>query len=205
MSLWKGTRKERPDAPAADSAAGASLACEALVQFFKRVKQVQASPYILMLGELCGTNVSFLGERGFRVCMESDIRQKPQGAYAGALLWDSLSLMPRDESQRRAELLHALMADGGAVLAIFDHPATGPCAAPRRRYRIISEGLVTAEKVEDRSAIVHPYQNGDIVRLFEKFQLEMLQIRRNGRRDALLFKRWGDRGSPGTGAPSGGA
>lgn len=153
--------------------------------------QVQPSPYVLMLGELCGDNVSFLGERGFRVCLESDVTARPAGTFAGALLWDSLSLMPLAESRKRVELLFRSLVPGGALLAFFDTP--GPAAHRARvRYRMHSRNQVTSEFIHGRSAVAHPYQNGDIVRLFEFFDVETLQMRRDGRRDVLLYKDWPD-------------
>jgi hypothetical protein len=189
MTVWKGSPREVQGRIASSSESGSSRPCEALEQFFRRVDQVQTPRHILMLGELCGANVSFLGERGFRVCMEPDVRRKPEGTYAGALVWDTLSLIPPDEARQRTALLHDALAAGGAVLAFFDAPsAAGSC--PSIRYRIVSENLVCPEKVRGRMRIAHPYHNRDIVRIFDRFDQVLLQMRRNGQRDALFFKAW---------------
>jgi len=95
--------------------------------------------------------------------------------------------MPFAEANRRARLLRTAIAPGGAVLAIFSPPqAAGP--RDRFRYRIVAEGSIRVEKVEGRRAISHAYQNRDIIRLFEGFELQNLNTRRNGQREALLFK-----------------
>lgn len=185
--LWKPKVKEAPAVPAAQPQAPTVLPCSALKQVLERARQIQPEPHILMLGELCGSNVTFLGERGFRVCIETQIGETSRDTFAGALLWDAFTLMPFAEAARRAKHLSAAIAPGGAVLAIFGSPqAAGP--RPRTRYRIVSEGSIRVETVEGLRAISHPYQNRDITRLFEGFEIQNLNTRRNGQREALLFK-----------------
>jgi len=185
--LWKGSRKEMQATPASPPPVPEALPCAGLMRLLQRARQVQPEPSILMLGELCGGNVTYLGERGFRVCIETDVRAAPEVAWAGALVWDAFSLMPQLEARRRATLLHAGLMAGGAVLAVFAAPNAAPTRA-RARYRILSESLIRVEGLEGRRAVVHPYQNRDIIRLFEGFDLENLHTRRDGQREALFFK-----------------
>jgi hypothetical protein len=138
-----------------------------------------------MLGELCGANVTFLGERGFRVTVHSDVR--PGAAYAGALVWDALSLMPPAEARRRTAALHDVLEAGGAVLAFFG-PASPAGAVPRTRFRILSETHVRPEAVPGRTGLPHAYPNREILRIFERFDLDLLHTHRNGHREVLFFK-----------------
>ncbi len=187
MTVTRGSSADVRGRSAASSETDDSTPCEALERFFRRVDRIQTSRHILMLGEMCGANVSFLGERGFRVRMEPELRCKPEGTFAGALLWDALSLVPPDEARRRVALLHEALAAGGAVLAIFDAPSAAG-SSPCIRYRIVSESVVRPEKVRGRMRMAYPYQNRDIERAFRRFEPALLQLRRDGRRDALFFK-----------------
>lgn len=171
------------------SAAEPQPPCKALQQFFGRVGQVQASPYVLMVGEVCGSNITWLGERGYRIHLERDVRERPDGTFAGALLWDTLSMMPKALARKRADVLHRMLAPGAPVLAFFG-PQTQATPTARTRFRILSESLVIAERVAGKAATAHPYQNRDIVQVFHLFEMETLQLHRNGRRDALFYKAW---------------
>jgi hypothetical protein len=184
--------EERPER-ASLSAPGSLPPCKALQQFFSRLAQMHEAPYLLLLGEICGSNVNFLGERGFRVCLEKDVRPRTDGIFGGALLWDTLSLMPKALARTRASVLHGILAPGAPVLAFFG-PQTEPTPCTRSRFRILSDTVVVQEKVRGRSATAHPYQNREIVQLFDRFEMETLQLHRSGRRDALFYK---GRGRPG--------
>jgi len=185
--LWKPTPKPVPASAAVKPPSPTVLPCSALKLVLDRARQVQREPHILMLGELCGSNVNFLGERGYRVCVETDIRPKPEGTFGGALIWDAFALMPIAEARRRAVILRGAIAEGGAVLAIFGSTQVA-ASRVRTRYRILSEGSIRIETVEGLRAVPHAYQNRDIIRLFEGFDLQNLNTRRNGQREALLFK-----------------
>ena len=186
--FWKGSRREVLAEPISDPADAASQPCALLSRFFHRIVQVQPSPHILMLGELCGANVSFLGKHGFRVCVEADVVPGPAGTYAGALVWDALSLMPPIEARRRTLLLHDVLASGGAVLAFF-RSAASAASCPRTRYRILSENLLSPESVQGRAGVVHPYQNREIIRLFDPLDLDLLHTHRDGQREVMFIKR----------------
>ena len=185
--LWKGGRKAIAAEPIPGSAVVASQPCALLPRFLRRVVQIQPAPHVLVLGELCGANVSFLGERGLRVSIGSDVESRPGGSYAGALVWDTFSLMPPNEARPRALLLHDLLASGGAVLAFFGPPASAR-SCPRTRYRIVTDDLIQPESVEGRTAVAHPYQNREIIRLFDRFDLDLLHTHRDGQREVLFFK-----------------
>jgi hypothetical protein len=186
--LWKGSRKDAVAEPPTDSAAAVSLPCALLARFLQRVGRFHPAPNVLMLGELCGANVTFLGERGFRVRVERDLEAGAGDAYAGALVWDTLSMMPPTEARRRAAILFDRLEEGGAVLAFFG--STAPAAAlQRERYRIISENLIRPELVKGRVGRRHPYQNREIIGLFERFDLDLLHTHKNGQREVLFVKK----------------
>ncbi len=158
-----------------------------LQRFLRRVTRLQPSPQLLMLGELCGENVSFLGERGFRVFVETDILAGSQGSYAGVLLWDALASMHPVEARRRTSLLGDLVVPGGAILAFFG-PVGAAASRPRTRFRILGEDLVFPEPIQGRAGLTQPYENRDVVGLFGGFELDHLHTRRNGQREFLFFK-----------------
>ena len=169
--LWKGSRREAVAAPASEPAS-AALPCALLSPFLKRIAKVHGAPHLLMIGELCGANVSFFGERGHRVSVAADLEPEADRHYAGALLWDSLALLTPAEARRRTALLYDGLAAGGAALAFF--PAPGPPGvAPRLRWRIVSDSLVRPESVRGRTGRAHPYQNREIIALFERYELDL--------------------------------
>jgi hypothetical protein len=185
--IWKGSRKEALVEPSRPAAATA-LPCALLSRFLRRVSKVQPEPHLLMLGELCGSNVTFLGERGFRVCVERDVEPRTDFSYAGALVWDALSLMPPIEARRRTALIYATLSAGGAVLAFFGSTARAPGVSPRLRYRILSDALVRPESIVGRLEKHHPYQNREIIALFDRFDLEVLHTHKDGQREVLFTK-----------------
>ncbi|MBI3448136.1 MAG: hypothetical protein HY049_04355 [Acidobacteria bacterium] len=166
-----------------------AVACPLLRPFLKRVEKLQPSPSLLLFGEMCGANVSFLGARGLRVSVEgSPVEPRAYDAsFSGAILWDHLSrVRPEQAASWIARLVEALVP-GGAVLAFFP-PVNALGLATRSRYRIASDELVTREPVGERGPVAGSYQNREIIRLFGAFNLELLHTHRSGDREALFFK-----------------
>jgi hypothetical protein len=189
--LRKGIHEETENAAGIENSMPSDVPCEALSRLLRRAVKVQPSPRILMLGELCGENVNFLGERGFRVTVQTDVRHNLQGPYAGALIWDGLWRMPMIQARQRTRLLYDLLSPGAAVLTLFGAPGTDR-AQGRTRYRILSESLIRSESVKGSVALAHSYQNLDIIQMFKRFDLEKLHTRRDGQREALFFKPWSE-------------
>ena len=59
--LRTGNREVEENAAGIETSMPIDIPCEALSQVLRRAFKVQPSPHILMLGELCGENVKFLG------------------------------------------------------------------------------------------------------------------------------------------------
>ncbi len=174
-------------APVAPAGAPAPFSCTGLLRFLRRAARAQDEPHLLMLGELCGQNVTFFCERGFRVSVEIDLLPCAPALYGGVLLWDALASMHPVEARRRTALLKEIVAPGGAALAFFG-PVGSPVARPRTRYRILGEELVRPESVQGRAGLTQPYENRDVVALFDGFELDHLHTRRNGQREFLFFR-----------------
>ena len=148
-----------------------------------------SSPRVLLFGEMCGANVSFLGEKGFRISVEGSPAAPRiyEPAYAGALLWDFLGAMRSDAASRWVARISEGLLPGGAALAFFA-PAGSKSPSPRKRYRIRSDDQICTEILEGRTSPAESYQNRDIIRLFTGFDLELLHTHRDGQREALFFK-----------------
>jgi hypothetical protein len=176
------------EATAAKLAAPA-VSCPLLGPFLRRALKLTAAPRVLLYGELCGANVTFLGEKGFGIRVEGSPVTPPiyEQGFTGALLWDFLSAMSSEAAARWVARIREGLLPGGAVLAFF--PAAGaPAHAPRKRYRIHTEDQICAEILAGRTIPARPYQNRDIIRLFDGFNLENLHTHRDGQREALFFK-----------------
>jgi hypothetical protein len=185
--FWKESAREARQGRAAPLAAPEPFACTGLARFLRRVARVESPPHLLMLGELCGENVSFLGERGFRVSVATDVPSGEGASYAGALLWDALASMHPVEARRRTAILKEAIVPGGAVLAFFG-PVGAAAARSRTRYRIVDEERVFPEPVQGRAGLTQPYENREILGLFAGFDLDHLHTRRNGQREFLFFR-----------------
>jgi hypothetical protein len=181
----------RKESPGTGNAAASlpAVACPLLRPFLRRVEKLQTPPRVILLGEMCGSNVSYLGERGYQVAVEGSPAQPPryQEVHAGALLWDHLSLVnPAVAAQWILRVAEGLIP-GGAVLALFPPAKEGsPC--PRTRFRIISDELISREILQQRTDKPQVYQNRDIIRLFAGFNLDLLHTHRSGHREVLFFK-----------------
>lgn len=200
--FWKAKSTVTRMEPAASAGSPESIPSKSLQRLIARALQLQSSPRLLMLGELCGQNIAFLGERGFKVSVEKDIKAGGRELYAAAILWDALWMMPLDVARRRTQRLFDLLEPGAPVLAFFGAPApAAPC--PRSRYRILSDSTIRREAVEGRFGRAYPFQNRDILQIFERFENDYLQTKRDGRREALFFKPLsGYESAPGPVAPS---
>ncbi|HZE89971.1 MAG TPA: hypothetical protein VE404_10500 [Verrucomicrobiae bacterium] len=150
---------------------------------------MQPSPSLLLFGEMCGANVSFLGARGLRISVEGS-PVEPQAyssGFSGALLWDHLSRLRPEAAVRWVAGLSDALVQGGAVLAFFP-PVNATGDATRSRFRISSEELVAREPVGERAPVPGSYQNREIIRLFGAFNLDLLHTHRSGDREVLFFK-----------------
>lgn len=188
---WSWNKKGAAPPTAAPTPISSASPCALLKPFMQRVRRVSTCSHLLLVGELCGANITFLGERGFRVSVQKDLSST--GAllldeFAGVLLWDSLSYIDPREARDWIRSLAATVATGGAVLAFFKGPSvTG--VFPKSRYRILSEDRIRAEPSGDRLMRPQPYQNRDILRLFEGFELDQLHTHKDGQRESLFYRK----------------
>ncbi|HXI02475.1 MAG TPA: hypothetical protein VNI57_04795 [Candidatus Saccharimonadales bacterium] len=185
--FWKAKSIVTRMEPAVSAGSPESIPSKSLQRLIGRALQLQSSPRLLMLGELCGQNIAYLGERGFRVSVEKDIKAGMEDLFAAAILWDALWMMPPEVARRRTQRLFDMLEPGAPVLAFFGAPAP-PAPCPRSRYRILSDSTIRREAVEGRFGRAYPFQNRDILQIFERFENDHLQTKRDGRREALFFK-----------------
>jgi len=195
-------RRESPGTGGA-VASPPAVACPLLRPFLRRVEKLHAAPRVLLVGEMCGSNVSFLGERGFQIAVEGSPASPAnyEEVHAGALLWDHLALMKTAAAAQWIARIAQGLIPGGAVLALFPPASEGvPC--PRTRFRIVSEELICREVLQERTDKAQVYQNRDIIRLFAGLDLDLLHTHRSGHREVLFFKGKPSGADPTTASPS---
>ncbi len=200
--FWKEKEAGRRATAGAAGTPPGVVSCPLLRPFLGRIARVQPAPSLLLFGEMCGANVSYLGERGFRVSVIGTLQPAPRpaaagdpsagpaplaGGYAGALVWDALSFVKPAEARGWVSMIAEALDPGGAVLVFFT-PASTTVSCPRMRYRIVSDEMVIPERVDGDGVLPQPYQNREIIRLFDRFDLDLLHTHKNGQREALFFK-----------------
>jgi hypothetical protein len=132
-----------------------------------------------------------VGEEGGRVSqamlaekfLESAL-QYSEDSYVGVLAWDLFDYFDAELLPRIMERLYAMLAPGGAVLALF-HSKT---AERFHRYRIVDNQSV--EMLAAPTLAVHSriFQNREILDLFGKFRSSKTFVGRDQLREGLFLK-----------------
>jgi len=105
-------------------------------------------------------------------------------SYHGVLAWDLFDYFDAELLPRVMERLYAMLAPGGAVLALF-HSKT---AERFHRYRIVDNQ--TVETLSAPTLAVHSriFQNREILDLFGKFRSSKTFVGRDQLREGLFLK-----------------
>jgi methyltransferase family protein len=212
MGLLDRLATRRPDAdPSPDPAivvGDAVFATKALRKFLTALT-ANASPVLLDLGPVVGSNVSFFGEQlGCKIFVEdifADLdrhvrgdkrdalpeflkKRFPQadGSVDGILCWDIIDYMDRPASQELANELTRVLRPDGALLGFFG--TAHPRDTRYTKYIIVDELTLKHRPypaARGRQAIL---LNRDIIRLFQGLRVSDSFLLQNNLREILFRK-----------------
>jgi hypothetical protein len=205
-----------PRRPESESAAAGShvvaddavFATKALRKFLTLLTS-RASPVLLDLGPVVGSNVSFFGEQlGCKIFVEdifADVdrhyregkseelpaflkKRFPQadGAVDGILCWDLLDYLDRPAAQELATQLTRVLRPDGALLAFF--ASAKPRETCYTKYIIVDEVNLKHRSYPAARARQASLLNRDILRLFQGLRVADSFLLQNNLREILFRK-----------------
>jgi Methyltransferase domain len=212
MGLLDRIAQRRPDVmppPSSGVVTGDPVFITKALRKFLTTLTSRASPVLLDLGPVVGSNVSFFGEQlGCKIFVEDifadldrhvregkiekfpDFLKKrlPQadGTVDGILCWDLLDYMDRASAQALADQLTRVLRPDGALLAFF-------ASAQTRETRYTKYIIVDEVNLKHRPyPAARPRQaillNRDIIRLFNSLRVSDSFLLQNNQREVLFRK-----------------
>jgi len=173
-------------------------------------------PEILDLGRLSLTNIEFFAERGFRVYVEEvwplldadgaedeeEVRHRQLSCIEAAenlsygrhkfdavLCWDIVDYLNPQVAKVFVNKISTAVKPRGVVMGLFNSvlpaDANHYCS-----YRILDEAYIQIENVASEKVLRTLYENREVSKLFEEFDVVRSYLLANSIREMLLQKRW---------------
>jgi hypothetical protein len=212
MGLLNRLAPRRPDAdPSPDPSAALDdpvFATKALRKFLTALT-ANASPALLDLGPVVGSNVSFFGEQlGCKIFVEDifadldrHIRDgkldrlpdflkgrfpQPTGSVDGVLCWDLIDYLDKPSAQAVATELTRVLRPEGALLGFFG--TTQPLEARYTKYIIVDEVNLRHRSYRAARGRQRILLNRDIIRMFGGLRVSDSFLLKNNLREVLFRK-----------------
>jgi hypothetical protein len=175
---------------------------------------------VLDMGPTSSTNINFVTELGHSIYLANLVEDAARGEWMVAnedgegthfnverflkthldfsgrdfdvvLFWDTLDYLPVELVAPTLERIHAVMAPGGELLAMF-HPPSGPGTPDRvkagfHRYHLTNDSAVDVQRAGEYP-IQATYSNRQIERLFESYQSFHFFLGKDNMREIVVVR-----------------
>ena len=165
----------------------------------------QDRPEVLLVGPPRGHQIEFFTHRGCRVAVE-DVSEfleaaresaaqegadppeltldQPEGRFRASMIFDVIDRLEDDPLLTLLAEVGRVLVPGGYLLALSDSRAAGDPEPPREV--ILAAGGYRFEKSAGRPYRRKDRPNRDLLRIFEEFNVQQLQLRSDGVREILV-------------------
>jgi len=172
-------------------------------------------PHILDLGRLCGQNIDWLLQKGYKVYVDDQFitlkpppkpvptsrkgewklpppppiepLEYPARMFDGILCWDLLDFLVLKQAQELIGEMKKIIKPKGFLLTYFNSNKSAP--PPPIRYRILKEDLLQYELLPPTQIPRRVYENREIEALFRGFEIINSTFLKNQMREVLVQKK----------------
>ena len=223
--LFSRRRKDEPDSLDTGASKAPVHSTKALAKFIAGLNG-RASPVLLDLGPVIGSNVTFFGERlGCKIIVEDlskDIDRsvtektlgdlpavftkrfsQADGSVDGVLCWDVFDYLDKAAAASLATQLARLLRPDGVLLAFFNTvEPKEPLSALYTKHVVVDPTTLQYRPYPAARGKQRPFQNRDIQRMFEPLRITEQFLLKSHMRE-VLFRKAAEAPAPAGAAPPG--